>query len=388
MTPPERHIVLIGAGYAHLEVLRSFGIKPQPGVRLTLLTRQAETPYSGMQPGLIAGLYAFEDVHIGIRPLCRFAGARLILDEAVGIDLAERRVLCADAPPIPFDILSIDTGSGPNTQGVPGARKHAIALKPIDGFLARLEIARQRVLNRRGAAKICVVGAGAAGVELMLAIERRLRRDIEAAGYDSGRAAFSLVSADPDILMTYPRRVRARFSRILTARGIAIKAGAPVASVESGAVRLKDGDALFFDEIFWAVEASAASWLTGTGLKLDALGFIEVAPTLESVSEPLVFAAGDVASFRGCALPKAGVHAVREGPVLAENMRRAASGKPLKTYRPQRHILSLISTGERYAIGSRNGLSFEGAWVWRWKDWIDRRYMDQFKNLLAHSPPR
>jgi selenide,water dikinase len=383
-----KDIVLVGAGHAHIEVLRSFGVKPEPGVRLTLLTRGAWTPYSGMLPGLIAGIYSFEEAHIDVRPLCGFAGALLILDEADGIDPAAKRVLCASGATVAFDILSIDIGSAPNTRNAPGAAGHAIAVKPIDGLLARLEAERRRILEKEGKARICVAGAGAGGVELMLALERRLRRDAQAAGRDARGASFALISAEPDILMAYPRRMRARFREIAASRGIAIIAGRAVARVEEGAVYLEGGEALACDAIVWATEASAAPWLAATGLKLDVHGFVEVAPTLQSVSHAGVFAAGDVASFQGRALPKAGVYAVREGPPLTENLRRAARGEPLKPYKPQARHLSLISTGERYAIGARNGITFEGAWVWRWKDWIDRRFMRRFKELPARSSAR
>ncbi len=156
-------------------------------------------------------------------------------------------------------------------------------------------------------------------------------------------------------------------------------AGKAAVRVEEGAVHLEGGQALPFDELFWATEASPAPWLAGTGLALDAQGFVAVEPTLESISHPGVFAAGDVASFRP-QLSKAGVYAVREGPVLAANLRSAAAGERLKAYKPQRNILSLISTGGRYALGARNGLTFEGRWVWRWKNWIDRRFMLKLKN--------
>jgi selenide,water dikinase len=146
---------------------------------------------------------------------------------------------------------------------------------------------------------------------------------------------------------------------------------------------LEGGETLSFDEVFWATEPSPAPWLADTGLKLDAHGFVEVDATLQSTSHPGVFAAGDVASLRGFSLPKAGVHAVRQGPTLSGNLRRAVSGEPLQPYKPQSQVLSLISTGERYAVGTRNGLMFEGAWVWQCKDWLDRRYMAKFKNLSA-----
>jgi selenide, water dikinase len=378
-----KDIVLIGAGHAHVEVLRSFGAKPEPCARLTLVTRQAWTPYSGMLPGLIAGLYGFEEAHIDVRPLCAFAGARLILDEAAGLDLARLGVLCASGLSVPFDLLSIDIGSTPNTLATPGAREHAIGVKPIDGFLTRFEAARRRILERQGRARVAIIGGGASGVELALAMEGRLRREATAAGGGARGPSFALIAAETDILMSFPREIRGRFRQILAAREIEVATGRMAAQVENGVVYLDGGEALAFDEIFFATEGAAAPWLAATGLKLDAQGFIEVLPTLQSASHAGVFAAGDVASFQARALPKAGVYAVRQGPVLAANLRRAVLGRPLQPYRPQRRHLSLLSTGERYAIGSRNGLTVEGGWVWRWKDWIDRRFMRKYKEFPA-----
>ncbi len=381
--PPLKDIVLVGAGHAHALVLLAFGKNPIPGTRLTVITRRAWTPYSAMLPGVVAGYYAFEETNIDVRPLCSFAGARLVLDEAVGVDLGRKRVVCIGGPFIPFDIMSFDIGSMPSTRGVAGAVSNATSVKPMDGFFVRFETTRRRILSKGATASVCVVGAGAAGVEMLLAIEGRLRRDAKDAGYDAKGLRFTLLSADADILITYPPRMRKRFNEILSARGITVITGRAATGVESGVVDLAGGEKLAFDEVFWATEASPAPWLSETGVKLDPQGFIEVEATLQSTSHANVFAAGDIAALRGFSLPKAGVYAVRQGPTLASNLRRAVAGEELLTHKPQGHILSLISTGERYAVGTRNGLTFEGRWVWQWKDWLDRRYMAKFKNSPA-----
>ncbi len=132
------------------------------------------------------------------------------------------------------------------------------------------------------------------------------------------------------------------------------------------------------DEIVWVTRAGGAPWLRATGLALDADGFIQVSDTLQTLTDPRVFAAGDIASMVNHPREKAGVFAVRQGPPLAENLRRAVEGRALKPYCPQRRWLALISTGDRYAVASRGALGFQGAWVWRWKDWIDRRFMRKF----------
>jgi selenide,water dikinase len=380
-TPVIKDVVLVGAGHSHVGVLRMFGMKPMPGVRLTLITRQVHSPYSGMLPGQIAGLYAFDETHIDTGPLCRFAGARLYNDETIGLDLERKRVLCRNRPPVPFDLLSVNIGSTPNTGMVRGAAEHAVPVKPIDGFLDRFEAMRERVLLRGGRTRIGMVGAGAGGVELLLSLERRLRRDVAAAGHDPEGLNFHLITRSKEILPRFPKRMRDRFAAILASRGVVLRTGAPVIQVAGDALQLADGTVLQLDEILWTTRAAPARWLKETGLALDENGFIRVRPTLESVSHQAVFAAGDIAAVEGHRLPKSGVYAVRQGPVLAENIRRALTGRVPAHYKPQNDALYLVSTGERHAIGSRNGFVVEGDWVWRLKDWIDRRFMRKFNNL-------
>jgi selenide,water dikinase len=385
-TPVLKDVVLVGAGHSHVTVLRMFGMKPIPGVRLTLISREVHTPYSGMLPGLIAGHYGFDDAHIDTGPLARFAGARLYQDEAVDLDLAGRHVICRRRPPVPYDLLSLNIGSTPNTADVPGASEHAIPVKPIDGFLPRFEALQARVLARKGRTAVALVGAGAGGVELLLAVEHRLRQAVARAAFEASGLSFVLVSDVPDILPSFPAAFRARFHAILAARGIAVITGAPVTRVEAGRLMLAGYGPLAADEILWTTQAAPARWLAKAGLPLDPRGFLRVDQTLRVVGRDDVFAAGDTIAFSGRELPKSGVYAVRAGPTLAENIRRTLTGRSLRRFRPQREALYLISTGGRHAVGTRNGLVVEGDWVWRWKDWIDRRFMRKFNELPEMTP--
>jgi len=380
-TPVLKDIVLVGAGHSHVGVLRMFGMDPMPGIRLTLVTRQVHTPYSGMLPGMIAGLYDQDQAHIDTGPLTRFAQARLYHSEVIGVDLAARRVICRDRPPVPYDILSINIGSTPSAREIPGVEQHAIPVKPIDGFIERFEAARQRVLEARGRARIGVVGGGAGGVELLLSLHRRLTRDVAAAGFDPTGLAFTLITSSDEPLPTFPPRMRQRFAELLRERGIRVVAGGKASEVRRDAVLVEGNGPIALDGVFWTTRAAPAGWLADTGLALDPEGFIKVAETLQSVSHPDVFAAGDIAAIEGHAPPKSGVYAVRSGPPLAGNLRRMLEGKRLVAYKPQREALYLISTGERYALGARNGFAFEGAWVWKLKDLIDRRFMAKFNEL-------
>jgi selenide,water dikinase len=381
--PVVKDVVLVGAGHAHVTVLRMFGMKPIPGVRFTLISREVHTPYSGMLPGLIAGHYTFDEAHIDTGPLTRFAGARLYHDEVVGLDLDARSVICRDRPPVPYDLLSLNIGSTPNTADIPGASEHAIAVKPIDGFLARFEALLARVLARKGRSRVALVGAGAGGVELLLAVERRLRREVARAGFDAAGLSFVLISAAENVLPAFPPAFGARFQGLLAARGIEVVVRARVTALEAGRLLIDGGAAVEADEILWTTQAAPAAWLAKCGLPVDARGFLQVDDRLRVVGQSDVLAAGDTIAFSARALPKSGVYAVRAGPVLAGNIRRLLTGKPLRPFVPQREALYLVSTGERHAVGTRNGLVVEGAWVWRWKDWIDRRFMRKFNALPA-----
>jgi selenide, water dikinase len=373
--PIAHDLVLVGGGHAHVHVLKSFGMRPVPGVRVTLIARDVETPYSGMLPGYVAGHYRFDECHIDLMRLARFAGARLIHDEAVGLDRVRREVLCRDHPPIRYDVVSLDIGSAPRRDEVPGAAEHTVAVKPIDRFAQRWEALIDRAASH-GRPRLAVVGGGAGGVELALAARHRLA---------------PLLAAPPDItlvtrgalLPSHNRRVRGKFARILVARGVRIIAENPVVRAEPRQLILADGGALGFDEALWVTEAAAASWLADTGLALDAEGFVETDEYLRAANDASIFAAGDIAAMRGHPREKAGVYAVRAGPPLAENLRRTLTGRPLKRGVPQRRALALIGTGDGRAVASRGGFATEGAAVWRLKQWIDRRWMRGYSELPA-----
>ena len=384
--PILRDIVLVGGGHSHVGVIKRFGMAPVPGVRLTVICRDTDTPYSGMLPGYIAGHYSFDEVHIDLRRLAQFAGARFFSDEVTGIDRAAGKVICRNRPAVPYDLLSINIGSTPRLGEVAGAAEHAIPVKPIFEFNQRWLALIERVRRHPGRTRIGIVGAGAGGVELTLAMQFRLRNELTALQRNPDELEFHLFEGGPHILPTHSPQVRTRFEQALRARGVAVHCAATVAQVAAGRLTATGGAVFEMDEIVWVTRAGGAAWLRDTGLALDADGFIKVQDTLQTVTDPNIYAAGDIASMVNHPLEKAGVFAVRMGPPLADNLRRAVEGRALKPYHPQRRWLALISTGDQYAVASRGMIGFKGAWVWKWKDWIDRRFMTKFSDLPAMDP--
>jgi selenide, water dikinase len=395
--PILRDIVLIGGGHSHVGVLKSFGMNPIPGVRLTLICTDMHTPYSGMLPGYVAGHYDYDEVHIDLSRLAAFAGARLYRDEVIGIDRASQKVICKTRPAVPYDQLSINIGSTPHLQGVPGAAEHAVAVKPIRNFNDRWQALLERVKTHAGKTTIAVVGAGAGGVELLLAMQFRLRNELTKLGRNPDELTFHLLTSSDTILPTHNAGVRSRFDAVLAQRGVQVHRKAEVTRVDkqgsNGVLITSTGQELLADEIIWVTRAGGAAWLKNTGLQLDAEGFIAVKDTLQTINDPLIFAAGDIASMVNFKLEKAGVFAVRQGKPLTENLRHAVGGSTLQAYRPQTSWLALISTGDKYAVASRGWLGFAGVWVWQWKDWIDQRFMRKFSEFpemsakATSSPP-
>ena len=408
-TPIVKDLVLAGGGHSHVIVLKRFGMKPMPGVRVTLICRDVETPYSGMLPGHVAGHYTHDEIHIDLGPLARFAGARFCHDEVIGLDPAERRVLCRNRPPVPYDVLSIDIGSAPLTSAVPGAHGAVVPVKPIGDFVARWNALAERVLATDGPVRIGVVGAGVGGVEMVLAMRHGLRTRLRDAGGNPDRLSFELFASDREVLPRMPLRVREAFARVLAERGVRVHRDTWVERVTPGALHAagltggaegRIGDGIVrasgypcvlhttaggvheLDEVLWVTDAGVQPWLAESGLDTDEGGFVAVHPTLESTSHAGVFAAGDCAAVLRHPREKAGVFAVRQGPPLEANLRRALRGRALKPFKPQRRYLSLISTGGRRAVATRGGTHMlEGEWVWRWKDWIDRRFVRKFSDL-------
>jgi selenide,water dikinase len=378
--PIVKDLVLLGGGHSHVTVIKRFGMKPIPGVRLTLICRDVHTPYSGMLPGFIAGHYTYDDAHIDLVPLARFAGARFIHDEVVGIDTGGRRLKFRRRPDVPYDAVSIDTGSTPGLT-VPGAEGRVVPVKPINNFISRWNRLVERVLALDRAPRIAVVGTGAGGVEICLAVQYRLRKLREANASIPGDAEYHLFGADPTVLATHNRFVQGKFDRVLQDRGIRVHTSSRVAEVTGEGLRLESGEEFGFDEILWVTTASAPAWPREGGLDVDQRGFIQVSDTLQSLSYPEVFAAGDVAAVVNHPREKAGVFAVRQGPPLEANLRRFLLGEPPQPFRPQSKFLSLISTGDKYAVASRSSWALEGPRLWSLKDWIDRRFMDKYNRL-------
>ena len=379
--PLVKHLVLIGGGHSHLAVLRGLGMKPVPGLMVTLISREILVPYSGALPAFIAGRCQPEDMYIDLRPLARFGGARLIQADIDSIDLDARSIVLPQRPELSFDVLSLNIGSIPDTSGMPGAAEHTVGVKPIDGFLAAWEEIREQAVRslRQGRDyKLAIVGGGPASVELACAARARIRKD---GGATDAELAISIISAAAEILPSHNQRARDRARAELEQKGIAILTGHHVSGFSANTVLCENGDKIEADGIVVATGAAMPAWPAQAGLATTADGFLEVNRHLQSTSHEFVFVAGDAATIQGMERPKSGVYAVRHGKPLANNLLRYATGRRLLRFTPQRHALAMLNLGDGRALASRNKLFFQGRWVWRLKHWIDQRFLRKYRDL-------
>ncbi len=370
-----RHVVLLGIGHTNAYVLRRWRMNPVPDTDLTCISDHLLASYSGMLPAVLAGQIPRRQMEIDLVQLCASAGARLLTDRVAGIDHSARLVMFDDRPPVPFDVLSIGIGSKADRGDVEVDSDSFVEIKPMQSFLDRLTAALQRAIVRAHdrELRVLVVGGGVAGVEISACLPGFLNK------LTSRSFSISLITRSDRILPTDKSTTRRLIEQEFQQRGVALLTDVGVTRVTGSTVELTCGAAVDADLVIWATSASAPPLLSHLGLDLDARGFIATEDTLQSISASHVFAVGDTGTIVDQKIPKAGVYAVRQSPVLWENIQRSLTGATLRRYRPQKSFLKLINLGDGRAVGQWNGFSFSGHWAMRLKDWIDSRFISKFQ---------
>ncbi|MBF0265544.1 MAG: selenide, water dikinase SelD [Gammaproteobacteria bacterium] len=371
-------LVFAGGGHSHAIALKMFAMNPIAGVRITLISENVDTPYSGMLPGLLAGHFNFDQCHIDLRHLCEAADVNFIQGKVVSVDPLDNKVYLVNRPAIHFDVLSINIGSTPDLSALTSGQELVHPVKPIAKFLPKIN-----QLDNSDFKELAIVGGGAAGVELALSLDYRFNNKLNKS------IKISLFNADQEILNGHNKNVRIKVNDILQKRNISVFNQSVVKEIS-----LKDDKKYLnfihqnslsaqnsFDEVIWATHASAAGWLKNSGLKLNEAGFIEVNNNLQTLSYKNIFATGDISTIQGHERAKSGVFAVRQGMPLYENIKRFILKQALKAYFPQQHFLSLLNCGNQYSIASWRNMAFSGKWLWFVKRFIDQRFMQQFQQL-------
>lgn len=364
-----KRLILAGAGHAHARVLLEVAKSRVPDVEVILVSPVIHAPYSGMIPGWMAGYYRWEECCIDFMRLCERAGATVYVANLTGIDLKRCLVVLDNAETLPYDWLSLDVGS--TLQTPRSDRIDVLPMRPLATLNTRWDTLLRRLeqLHSDGRIRVLMVGGGAAGVESVLSVWAGLRLAAPTVEF-----AFTLATQGREIVPALAAGAGRRLQRHLARRGIAVVHAFSADHIDGDAVVATDGRRLHADVVLWATGAQAHDWLARSGLPVDERGFVRVDRHLRVLGAANVFASGDCASWEP-SLPKAGVFAVHMGPVLAHNLAAIMRAEALRSYRPQRRHLVLVGTGNRHAVASWGALAWQGAWVWRWKEGIDRRFV-------------
>ena len=377
--PITQELLLIGGGHTHALVLRMWGMKPLPGVRVTVINPLPTAPYSGMLPGFVAGHYSRDELDIDLVKLARFAGARLVAGRACAIDTTARHVTLEDGRRLPYHVASVDIGITSEMPDMPGFAEHAIPAKPLDRFAATWAAFRASAAQGDAPPRAAVIGGGIAGIELALAMMHALSSKAR------HQPEMTLIDRANILPGMAPSRLEF-FRKALNGAGIRVIEGDAPVQFAPGRITLASGMEVAADYTVGAAGAKPQPWPTQSGLETHE-GFISVDETLRSLNTPDVFAVGDCAHLSHAPRPKAGVFAVREAPVLFANLRAALSDGTMQRFRPQKDYLKLISLGGRQAAADKWGMMWHGPRLWRLKDRIDQKFMNQFRTLKPMAQP-
>ena len=378
--PDLKHLVLLGGGHAQIAVLKSFAMNPIEGLRITLISRDVMTPYSGMLPGYLEGHYRADEITIDLSHMARLAGARFIHGEADGIDPDKKMIRIKGRPELSYDVLSVNIGSNPDLEAIIGAAKFAIPVKPISTLLDRIGSVIEPN-NDHANQILTIIGGGAAGVEVTLSLDHLLTSQ-------SRQTTIRLIHRGERIMPEFPERAAMILMKELTTKGLDVMTGVGAREITKDGIFLEDGQFIKSDQTLIVTQGHAPSFLKESGISLDDRGFIGVSPSLQSESHDDIFASGDIATVMDSPRPKAGVFAVRAGAILTKNIRAVLLGKTPSSWIPQKNYLALVGTGGGKAMAIRGQIVLSpSSWAWSLKTWIDKKFIRKFTDLPEMMPP-
>ena len=386
-------IVLLGAGHTNAHVLRMWKMKPIENAQLVCVSNHPIATYSGMMPGVLAGQYDIPEMEIDLVRFCASAGVRLVLGNVTGIDRDQRELQFSDRPPLAYDFLSVGIGSRPTTNGVDVKDdSKLVAIKPMQTFLKRLKTHLQTITKPQTKPRIAIVGGGIGSIEIAFCLDRRIKDTPESLGLKAGQQAeITLVTGSQRVGAGLVESTQNRVKMVFDSHGIQQQTGSRVKSIDGQKLQLADGSSHDFDLIIWATSAVAPELLSTFDLDVDDRGFLKTRPTLQTVADDNIFVVGDSGTMVDFDLPKAGVFAVRQGPVLWDNLQRSVWQRKLVSYQPQQSFLKLINTADGKTIAERGQRSFYGRWCWRLKNRIDQKFMRMYQDYtpmpMLPAPP-
>ncbi|THB70072.1 MAG: pyridine nucleotide-disulfide oxidoreductase [Desulfovibrio sp.] len=399
------HLVLAGAGHAHLTAMAAIPRFIKAGCRVTVVNPSHLHYYSGMGPGMLAGTYTPEDIRFNVRNMVESRSGTFVEEPVIRVDAGAKKLILASGKEISYDICSFNIGSG--VTNAPQADEEQgpeiLPVKPIINLLA----ARDRIkelLARSDPSQavpgepagptelkqIGVVGGGPAGVEiagnvqaLVASMDRldTLRQPRGITAPPMPREPRITLFAGSRMLGRFPQKVQELTRQSFRERAIDIVEGARVKEAAKGRVLLDNGREFPCQLVFWASGVSPNPVFTESGLPIGGDGGLLVNEFLQSPEHPELFGGGDCIHFAPLPLDKVGVHAVRQNPLLVENILAHIQGKPLTTYQARNEYLLLFNLGDGTAVMRHKRWITRSRLAMKLKNFIDHRFMRRFQAL-------
>ncbi len=351
-------IVLAGGGHAHVYPLSRTAELVSSGRGIVLVNPSPCLYYSGMATGVLSGAYAPDEHRIDVRRLVENGGGRFVEGTVEKVLPKERVLLLEDGRDVSYDTVSFCLGSETNTSGLGAAP--SLTVKPVENLLKLRE-----VILRRDPLSLLIIGGGAAGCEVAA----------NAASLMTG-GKITLVEAESDLLGSAPEKARRMMIEHLGSVGVDVILKRKASAFEHGTAVLDDGREVAADLIVAATGVAPSRVFARSRLATGDDGGLWTDHYLRSVSDESIFGGGDAVSFRGESLPRFGVYAVRQGPILFHNLQAALEDSPLRKFEPQKNFLYVLN------LGDGTGLAVYGRLVWRsrlamrLKSFIDERFVN------------
>ncbi len=365
-----KHLVLIGAGHAHLTCLKSLRDFTARGHQVTVIGPDIHHYYSGMGPGMLGQTYTPREIRFNSQALAEAGGGRFVQGVVSLVQPRERTLVLASGEQISYDVVSFNIGSGiPKGKVTIHQEAHFYTVKPIEQLLR----AQQAILEQLGGKTLdlLVVGGGPAGLEISGNLWRLVSRH-------HGRANLTLV-AGRRLMSNFADKVRRLALNSLQKRDIRVMEGAHLREIQPGRVQLTDGQELPVDFLFLALGVKPPPLFLDSGLPTGPEGGLVVNEFLQSTAHPEIFGGGDCIYFQPQPLDKVGVYAVRQNPILRDNLIAALENRTLKPFKPQETYMLIFNLGDGRGIFARKNLVFDGRLAFILKDYIDRRFMRRFQ---------
>ncbi|MBA2431176.1 MAG: FAD-dependent oxidoreductase [Chthoniobacterales bacterium] len=363
-----KRLVLVGAGHAHLYPLSRAREFAAAGVHVTLIA-PGQFWYSGMGPGMVSRTYEPADDTVDVEALITRNGGTFLRDEVVRIDPAARQLHLRSGATVGYDALSLNVGSEVPMERIEGAAEFGLPVKPIKNLFDFRE-----AMAAGGAARlrrIIVAGGGAAGAEVAANLWHLL------AAHEP--PDITVLHAGERLVEEATPKAAELVSRYLTSLGVKLLCGARAKTARPHELQLEDGRCLPFDHLLVAIGVRAPALLRESGLPCADDGSLRVNEHLQCTAHPEIFGAGDCVCFRERCLPRIGVYAVRQAPVLHGNLLAFLRGESLQVFKPQKRYLLILNLGDGTGLLTRGGFAARGRWAFWLKDWLDRRFVGRFQ---------